>query len=107
MKLIKISIISLLLTGAAQLAKAQVSVGIGVHIGTPVHRVYYEPAPAPVYYNPAPAYCPPAAPVYYSNPVVVRRYYRPGFFAPRYYGRQVIYRDHFYRGRGHLFGHRW
>ncbi len=111
MKLMKISIIALLLTGAVQLAKAQVSVGIGVHIGTPIHRVYYEPAP--VYYDPAPAYCPPPppAPVYYERPVVVRRYYRPAYYAPRFYRRpvvtQVVYRERFYHDRGHHYGRRW
>ncbi|PAW95723.1 hypothetical protein CKK33_15830 [Mucilaginibacter sp. MD40] len=117
----KISIIALLLTGAVQLAKAQVSVGIGVHIGTPIHRVYYEPAPAPVYYDPAPAYCPPPPPaycpppppasVYYERPVVVRRYYRPAYYAPRFYRRpvvtQVVYRERFYHDRGHHYGRRW
>ena len=104
MKTLKISIIALVLTAGAQLAKAQVSVGIGVNL--PVRHVYVEPEP--VYYEPAPE------PVYYERPVVVRRYYRPAYYGPRYYRRpgfanRVVYREHYYRGRGHHFGHgrRW
>ena len=39
MKLIKISIIALVLTLGAQFAKAQVSVGIGVNLGAPVRVI--------------------------------------------------------------------
>jgi hypothetical protein len=75
MKLIKFSIIALVLTFAGQFAKAQVQVGIGVNIGgysRPVYRAY----PRRVFYRPA----------YYGR--------------PRY--RQMYFRGH---GRGHGYGY--
>jgi hypothetical protein len=69
MKLIKISVIALILTCSMQLAKAQVRVGIGVHIGTPVRYVE-----RPYYYDDYDRV------VYYDRPV------------RRYYGRPVYYR---------------
>ncbi|MBK8323004.1 MAG: hypothetical protein IPL06_09735 [Betaproteobacteria bacterium] len=70
--------------------------GWGVAIGTP-----YYGQPAPVYYEPAPAYRP--APVYYGRPVYYAppvRYVtpRPVVVVPRYgYGNGP--------GRGHGYGH--
>ena len=64
MKIIKLSIIALIVACSFQVANAQVRVGIGVNIGTPV---YYRPAP--VVYAPAP--------VMYRRPVVYRRQYVP------------------------------
>jgi hypothetical protein len=64
MKIIKLSIIALIVACSFQVANAQVRVGIGINIGTPV---YY--APAPVVYAPAP--------IIYRRPVVYRRHYVP------------------------------
>jgi hypothetical protein len=103
MKLIKISIIALVLTLGAQFAKAQVSVGIGVNLGAPVRVIerpyYYDDYDRVVYYD---------RPVrrYYARPVYRARYYeRP------VYRRQVVYREHYRdhggghgRGRGHGHG---
>jgi hypothetical protein len=93
MKLIKFSIIALVLTFAGQFAKAQVQVGIGVNIGgysRPVYRPY------PVYET---------YPVYYERPVY-RAYPRRVIYRPAYYGRpsnrQVYFRG---PGRGHGYGH--
>jgi len=92
MKTLKISIVALVLTLGAQFAKAQVRVGIGVNIGTPVRYVE-----RPVYYEDP-------APVYYERPVVVRRYYAPrAVYRTRYYERPV-YRHVVYRERGHGWG---
>ncbi len=71
MKTIKLSIIALILACSFQVANAQVRVGIGVNIGTPV---YYEPAP--VVYAPAPVIYS-RGPVIYRRPVVYRRHYMP------------------------------
>jgi hypothetical protein len=84
MKLIKISIIALVLTLGAQFAKAQVSVGIGVNLGAPVRVIE-----RPYYYDDYDRV------VYYERPV--RRYY-----ARPVYRRQVVYREHY---RGHGGGH--
>ncbi|GGH02783.1 hypothetical protein [Mucilaginibacter phyllosphaerae] len=99
MKTIKIAIIALVLTLGAQFAKAQVRVGIGVHIGTPVRyveRPYYDDD-----YNRV---------VYYDRPVVVRRVYARPVYRERYYERpvyrQVVYRERGWgRGRGWGHGH--
>ena len=108
MKLIRISIIALVITLGAQLAKAQVRVGIGVNIGAPVRyveRPYYDDYGQVVYYDR------PVVHRYYERPVYFRpRYYeRPVYFRPRYYNRpvyrQVVYRENFYHGRGHAYGH--
>ncbi len=81
MKTIKLSIIALIVACSFQAAKAQVSVGIGVNIGTPAPVVYHR---APVVYT---------RPVVYSRPVVYPRrvvYTRPvytrGYYvAPKHY----------------------
>lgn len=96
MKTLKISIIALVLTLGAQFAKAQVRVGIGIHLGTPVRYVE-----RPVYDD--------YQPVVYERPVVYHRYYgRPAYYRPRYYSRPVYrnvgYREHGW-GRGH--GNGW
>ena len=100
MKLIKFSIIALVLAFSAQFAKAQVRVGATIHIGYQPRRVvypaYYE-EPAPVYYE-QPVYV--NRPVYYERPVYRRAYYRPQY-------RRVVYREHYYEGRGHGRGHGW
>lgn len=94
MKLIKFSIIALVLAFSAQFAEAQVRVGATIHIGYQPRRVvypaYYE-EPAPVYYE---------QPVYVNRPVYRRVYYRPQY-------RRVVYREHYYEGRGHGRGHGW
>ena len=72
MKTIKLSIIALIVACSFQVANAQVRIGVGINIGTPV---YYRPAP--VVYAPAPVvYSRPRA-VVYTSPVVYRRYYAP------------------------------
>ena len=71
MKAIKLSIIALIVACSFQVANAQVRVGIGVNIGTPV---YYRPAP--VVYAPAPVVYS-RGPVMYRRPVVYRRHYVP------------------------------
>ena len=71
MKTIKLSIIALIVACSFQVANAQVRVGIGVNIGTPV--VY---RPAPVVYAPAPVVYS-RGPVMYRRPVVYRRHYVP------------------------------
>jgi hypothetical protein len=96
MKLIKFSVIALVLTVSAQFAKAQVRVGATIHIGYQPRTVVY------------PAYYEEPAPVYYERPVYVNRvYYRPGYrrayYRPQY--RRVVYREHYYEGRGHGRGH--
>lgn len=102
MKLIRFSILALVLAFSAQFAKAQVRVGANIHIGynQPVYPAYYN-APAPVYYE---------RPVYYNRPVyyrgghrrvVYRNYYRPqyrSFHGRGHYGRGFEGRG---RGRGH------
>lgn len=103
MKLIRFSIVALLVTFSMQFAKAQVRVGANIHIGyNSPQRVVY----APSYYEPAP--------VYYERPVYVRRpvYYRPGYRGVMY--RRPYYRQDFYRGprfhgrgHGHAYGRRW
>lgn len=72
MKTIKLSIIALIVACSFQAANAQVRVGVGVNIGTPV--VY---RPAPVVYAPAPVVYRRPAPVIYRRPVVYRRHYIP------------------------------
>jgi len=72
MKTIKLSIIALIVACSFQVADAQVRVGIGVNIGTPV---YYRPAP--VVYSPAPVVYSRHRPVVYRRPVVHRRHYVP------------------------------
>ncbi|TSD67462.1 hypothetical protein FFF34_008745 [Inquilinus sp. KBS0705] len=102
MKLIKFSIIALILTVSSQLVKAQVSVGIGVNLGTPVRRVYVE--------RPYPVYETYPRTVYYEQPVVYRSYrpvYRTRYYERPVYRRQVVYREHFYRGHGRGHGRRW
>jgi hypothetical protein len=101
MKLIKISIIALVLTCSMQFAKAQVRVGIGVNIGTPVRYVE-----RPYYYDDYDRV------VYYDRPVAVRRYYDRPVYRTRYYNRpvyrQVVYREHGHGrgwGNGHGGGH--
>ncbi|QHS57938.1 hypothetical protein GWR56_11790 [Mucilaginibacter sp. 14171R-50] len=79
-----------------QLAKAQVSVGIGVNIGTPVHRVVVE---RPYYYDDF------GRVVYYERPVYATRYYARPVYRTRYYTRPVyrnvvVYNKHYYHGRG-------
>jgi len=101
MKLIKFSIIALVLTFSMQLAKAQVSVGVGVHIGTPVRRVYVE--------RPYPVYETYPRTVYYARPVAYRHYYRRPVYYRSYSRpvyRHVVYREH-YRGHGRGHGRRW
>ena len=71
MKTIKLSIIALIVACSFQVANAQVRVGIGVNIGTPV--VY---RPAPVIYAPAPVVYS-RGPVMYRRPIVYRRHYVP------------------------------
>lgn len=101
MKLIKFSIIALVLTISAQFANAQVHVGIRIGDPYPYRRVVYQPAP--VYY-PQPVYY--GRPAYYPNTVVYRSGYRRA-----YYGRPVYYRGGGYRpvfrGRGWGHGHGW
>jgi hypothetical protein len=76
-------------------AKAQVGVHVGLNIGTPYyphrHVVYYQPAPAPVYYE--------QAPVYYNAPAYGYGYYRRPVYVHRgYYGHAVYHnRYHGYR----------
>lgn len=97
MKVIRLSIVALVLMFSAQFASAQVRVGANIHIGynTPRRVVY---APAPVYYQPQP--------VYYERPVYVNRpvYYRNGYRRVVY--RRPVYRQHYkvYPGRGHGWG---
>jgi hypothetical protein len=92
MKLFKISIIALVLTCSMQLAKAQVRVGIGINLGTPVRYVE-----RPYYYDDYDRV------VYYNRPV--RRYYgRPVYYNRPVY-RHVVYREHGFRGRGWGNGH--
>lgn len=84
MKVIKLSIIALIVACSFQVANAQVRVGIGVNIGTPV---YYRPAP--VVYAPAPVVYS-RGPVMYRRPVKYRRHYVPVrqravYDRPRYY----------------------
>ncbi|RFZ82035.1 hypothetical protein DYU05_15505 [Mucilaginibacter terrenus] len=104
MKLIKFSIIALVLTVSAQFAKAQVRVGASIHIGN--DYPIYEPAyyPAPVYERPV-YYARPAYRRVYYRPAYRRVYYRPayrrGFYGPGYF------RGHPGRGRGHAYGRRW
>ncbi|WP_460692823.1 hypothetical protein [Mucilaginibacter puniceus] len=71
MKTIKLSIIALIVACSFQVANAQVRVGVGINIGTPVvYRPVVVHRPAPVVYAPAP--------VVYRRPVVVyRRHYIP------------------------------
>lgn len=78
MKTIKLSIIALIVACSFQVASAQVRVGIGVNIGTPV---VYRPAPvvyapAPVVYSRAPVVYS-RGPVMYRRPVKYRRHYVP------------------------------
>ena len=84
MKTIKLSIIALIVACSFQVANAQVRVGIGVNIGTPV--IY---RPAPVVYAPAPVVYS-RGPVMYRRPVKYRRHYVPVrhrvvYDRPRYY----------------------
>jgi hypothetical protein len=72
MKTIKLSIIALIVACSFQVADAQVRVGIGINIGTPV---YYRPAP--VVYAPAPVIYSRPRTVVYTRPVVYRRHYAP------------------------------
>ena len=97
MKLIKFSIVALILTVSAQFAKAQVQVGIGVNIGRPTRTI--------VVGDDYPVYRSYPRTVYYERPVY-RRYPRRAYYRPAYYGRaqyrQVMYRGH---GRGNAWGH--
>ncbi|RZA02224.1 MAG: hypothetical protein EOP47_07725 [Sphingobacteriaceae bacterium] len=72
MKTIKLSIIALIVACSFQIANAQVRVGVGINIGTPV---YYRPAP--VVYAPAPVVYSAPRTVVYTRPVVYRRHYAP------------------------------
>jgi hypothetical protein len=108
MKLLRISVIALVLSVGAQFAKAQVRVGIGVNIGAPVRYVespYYEDYDRVVYERPVVVRRYYARPAYYGGPAY---YGRPAYFGPRYYNRPVyrqeVYREHFNRGRGHGYG---
>nr|WP_294944471.1 hypothetical protein [uncultured Mucilaginibacter sp.] len=98
MKLIKFSIIALVLAATTQFANAQVRIGANIHIGynqprRVVYPSYYE-EPAPVYYE---------RPVYVARPVYYRPAYRRVYYRPQY--RRVVYREHYYEGRGHGRGH--
>lgn len=84
MKTIKLSIIALIVACTFQVANAQVRVGVGINIGTPV---YYRPAP--VVYAPAPVVYS-RGPIMYRRPVKLRRHYVPVrqrvvYERPRYY----------------------
>jgi hypothetical protein len=70
MKTIKLSIIALIVACSFQVANAQVRVGVGINIGTPV---YYRPAP--VVYAPAPVVY--SRPVVYRHRVKYKRHYVP------------------------------
>jgi hypothetical protein len=104
MKAIKVSIIALVLMFGIKAAKAQVRVGIGVNIGTPVQyveRPYYDEERV-VYYN-RPVYRHYERPVYYNE--------RPVYYRERRLERPVyreVHYGHYSRGNGRWHGRgRW
>jgi len=69
------------LAAGALFGMASATAGTSWSIGVSVPGVVVSSEPAPVYYEPAPAYSPPPPPVYYQ-PAPPVRYQQPAYVAP-------------------------